>query len=87
MASRVVLVRHGQTEWSKSGQHTGRTDLELNVQGQAEAHLVRPTLAAWTFDHAFSSPLIRALDTARIAGFEPQIDDLLMEWDLSLIHI
>jgi len=86
MASRVVLVRHGETEWSKTGQHTGRTDIGLTAQGQDEARLVVPTLSAWTFTHSFSSPLVRALETARLAGFEPEIDDGLMEWDYGEIE-
>jgi probable phosphoglycerate mutase len=86
MADRVILVRHGQTEWSKTGQHTGRTDIGLTTQGEHEARLVVPTLASWTFSQVFSSPLVRAHETARIAGFEPTLDDQLMEWDYGEIE-
>lgn len=86
MVSKVVLVRHGQTEWSKTGRHTGRTDIGLTSQGEDEARLVVPTLLAWRFSHVFSSPLIRAHDTARIAGYEPVLDEGLVEWDYGAIE-
>jgi broad specificity phosphatase PhoE len=86
MASRLVLIRHGETEWSRTGRHTGRTDIGLTEQGETEARLVVPTLSAWTFSAVFSSPLARALETARIAGYEPAIDATLMEWDYGEIE-
>lgn len=81
MPEQIVLVRHGQTEWSRNGRHTGRTDIPLTEQGETEARLVTGTLADWDFEAAFSSPLIRARETARLAGFDPTIDDDLLEWD------
>ncbi|MEM8705093.1 MAG: histidine phosphatase family protein [Actinomycetota bacterium] len=86
MPEQIVLVRHGQTEWSRVGRHTGRTDIGLTDQGENEARLVTGTLAEWNFDAAFSSPLLRARDTARLAGFSPTLDDDLVEWDYGAIE-
>lgn len=86
METRLVLVRHGQTEWSRDGKHTGRTDIGLTDQGRREAALVHPTLEGWEFAHTFSSSLSRALDTARMAGIDGEIiiDDNLLEWDYGI---
>lgn len=74
------MVRHGETEWSKSGQHTGRTDLPLTAEGELAARALKPRLdRAWTV--VLSSPLQRARRTAELAGFTPSLDDDLMEWD------
>lgn len=83
MTQPIILVRHGQTEWSKLGQHTGRTDIGLTERGRNEATLVGPTLQGWEFAHVHSSPLSRALDTAKLAtrGRDIHVDDNLMEWD------
>ncbi|MEM9203573.1 MAG: histidine phosphatase family protein [Actinomycetota bacterium] len=81
MPEQIVLVRHGQTEWSRNGRHTGRTDIALTEHGEVEARLVTGALAEWSFEAAFASPLLRARETARLAGFEPALDDDLMEWD------
>jgi broad specificity phosphatase PhoE len=82
MASRIVLVRHGETEWSRTGRHTGRTDLPLTAAGAADAAAVAETLAGWDFETVYSSPLIRATRTAHLAGFgDHELDDDLMEWD------
>ena len=83
MVARLVLVRHGETEWSKSGQHTGRTDIPLTDRGRDEALHVRDRLAGWTFARVLSSPLSRALDTARLAGFGDDVETAedLLEWD------
>ena len=80
---RLVLIRHGETEWSKSGQHTGRTDIPLTDVGRSEARDARGTLADWNFEAVFSSPLVRAAETAEIVGLTPPItfSDRLMEWD------
>jgi probable phosphoglycerate mutase len=79
----VVLVRHGETEWSKDGRHTGRTDIPLTEQGREEARHLGPELKAWTFRLVLSSPLERAMETCRLAGYgdavQPRPD--LMEWD------
>lgn len=76
------MLRHGQTEWSKSGQHTGRTDVPLTPAGEQAAAALRPHLAGHTFAWVACSPLSRARETARLAGLTPQeyLDDLL-EWD------
>ncbi len=81
MNQRLVLVRHGETEWSKVGRHTGRTDIPLTAAGETEAQLVGETLASWSITSSFSSPLQRAVTTASLAGFDPRIDPDLMEWD------
>jgi len=75
------LARHGDTAWTVSRQHTGSTDLELNAEGEAAARALAPKLAGVAFDIVRSSPLRRALDTARLAGFDPEIDERLREFD------
>ena len=79
----VVLVRHGETEWSRDGRHTGRTDVELTEQGRRDAEALGALLAGRRFALVLMSPLSRASETCRLAGFggvaEPS-DDLL-EWD------
>jgi broad specificity phosphatase PhoE len=67
--SEVVLVRHGETEWSRSGQHTGVTDLPLLPEGEATAREVAPRLAGREFALVLSSPMQRARRTAELAGF------------------
>jgi broad specificity phosphatase PhoE len=78
-----VLVRHGPTEWSVSGRHTGRTDLPLTEAGRRQAELLRTPLAEYSFARVLTSPLSRAADTCRLAGFgdraEPNPE--LVEWD------
>jgi probable phosphoglycerate mutase len=64
-----------------SGQHTGRTDLPLNDAGRAKALELRAALSGWSFAAVWSSPLVRATETARLAGFEPRPLEGLMEWD------
>ena len=66
-AGRLVLVRHGETEWSKSGQHTGRTDLPLTEHGEELARAAGRVLAGHTFGLVLSSPLQRAARTAELA--------------------
>lgn len=76
------LVRHGATEWTATGQHTGRTDLPLTDRGRAEAAALCEPLDRQSFTAAFTSPLIRARETARIAGFAgAEVLDDLREWD------
>ncbi|PZE88488.1 histidine phosphatase family protein [Curtobacterium sp. MCBD17_008] len=77
----LVLVRHGETEWSKSGQHTGRTDIPLTANGEAQAERAARYLADREFALALSSPLTRARETARIIGVDPDLDEDLYEWD------
>jgi probable phosphoglycerate mutase len=79
----LVLVRHGETEWSRSGRHTGRTDLPLNAEGRQQAMALAGRLTAWHFALVLSSPLQRALETCRLAGYGAtvQVRPELMEWD------
>ncbi|MFZ7088452.1 histidine phosphatase family protein [Curtobacterium sp. RRHDQ10] len=77
----LVLVRHGETEWSRSGQHTGRTDILLTANGEEQARATGRALAGRSFALALSSPLTRARETARLIGVDPEVDDDLMEWD------
>ncbi|WP_103501618.1 MULTISPECIES: histidine phosphatase family protein [unclassified Streptomyces] len=88
MAARVLLVRHGQTAWSVSGQHTGRTDVPLLAEGRDAAKLVGERLQRTPWDglpgaRVRSSPLSRAMETAELAGFGERAEpwDLLQEWD------
>jgi broad specificity phosphatase PhoE len=78
----LVLIRHGQTEWSRSGQYAGRTDLPMTDAGVAAARALAPALARRQLVAAFSSPLSRAMRTAELAGLtgvKPDPD--LLEWD------
>ena len=79
----VVLIRHGATEWSRNGRHTGSTDLPLLPEGEAEASALRERLGARTFALVLVSPLQRARETARLAGVADgaEIDPALHEWD------
>ena len=78
---RLVLVRHGQTEWSRDGRHTGRTDVPLTDAGERDARRLAPVLARFDFALVLSSPLGRAVRTAQLAGLDPATDDDLVEWD------
>ena len=79
----LVLVRHGETAWSRSGQHTGRTDMPLLEEGERMATLLREPLRAWRFGAVWTSPLSRASETCARAGYgdvaELRAD--LSEWD------
>jgi len=79
----VVLVRHGETEWSRSGRHTGVTDLPLTAEGRRQAEALPGRLAGRRFALVLSSPLSRALDTCRLAGLGDRVQprDDLREWD------
>lgn len=83
MASRLFVVRHGETEWSLSGQHTSHTDLPLTDHGREQGEVVRDKLAGTSFDLVLCSPLQRARETCRLAGFGDVavICDDLSEWD------
>ncbi|HWW54791.1 MAG TPA: histidine phosphatase family protein [Acidimicrobiales bacterium] len=84
MAERdVVLVRHGETEWSRTGRHTGVTDVGLTDTGERQAALTGHTLAGHTFVLVLTSPRRRARQTCELAGLGPLavIDDDLAEWD------
>jgi probable phosphoglycerate mutase len=78
----VFLVRHGETEWSRTGQHTGATDLPLTDAGRRAAERLRPALAGRRFALVLSSPLQRARATCELAGYgaEVQLDPDLAEW-------
>lgn len=83
MADEIWLIRHGETAWSLTGQHTGRTDLPLTPKGEDEARSLTQQLAGERFDHVLCSPLARARRTCEIAGFLSQavLDPECMEWD------
>lgn len=81
-ASQLWLVRHGETEWSASGRHTGRTDLDLTPAGEAAARAVAHRLPALEWARVLTSPRLRARRTATLAGFaEAEVVDDLAEWD------
>ena len=79
----LVLVRHGDTAWSRSGQHTGRTDIPLLEEGRRMATALREPLRAWDFAAVWTSPLSRASETCALAGYGgvAQLRSDLMEWD------
>lgn len=80
---RLYIIRHGETEWSLSGRHTGRTDLPLTAQGEDEARQLEPYLHGIRFSAVLTSPRRRARKTCALAGLEPgaAIDPNLSEWD------
>lgn len=82
-AAEAVLVRHAETEWSLSGQHTGRTDLPLTDRGRETARALAGPLSAWSFPTVLVSPMLRARETCELCGLgeaaEPCED--LLEWD------
>lgn len=78
----LVLVRHGETQWSRDGRHTGTTDLPMLPGGERDARSVRPLLAEFDLVHVRCSPLRRARHTAELAGLHPDaVDEDLREWD------
>jgi probable phosphoglycerate mutase len=78
----IVLIRHGQTEWSAAGRHTSHTDLPLTAEGERQARVLGETLTGRRFAVAVSSPRRRAIDTAALAGLTvTTVDDDLAEWD------
>jgi len=82
-AQEIFAVRHGETEWSLSGQHTGRSDIPLTENGRRVARRWQPVLARRSFALVLTSPLARARETCDLAGLAPeaQVDDNLREWD------
>jgi|SRR5581483_436072 len=83
MPVQLWLVRHGETEWSASGKHTGRTDLPLTPEGEQRAREIGRFLSGRAFALVLSSPLERALETCRLAGYADSVsvDSNLREWD------
>src|SRR4051812_1830981 len=79
----IVLVRHGQTEWSRDHRHTGRTDVPLTDEGRRQAEMAGHWLEGRPFERVLTSPLSRARDTCDLAGFgeRGELRDDLMEWD------
>jgi broad specificity phosphatase PhoE len=79
----IYLARHGETAWSLSGQHTGRTDLPLTERGEANARALGARLRGLKFAKVFTSPLQRAVRTCELAGFgdKAEADPDLVEWD------
>ena len=75
----IYLLRHGETEWSKSGKHTGLTDIPLTQNGEKQAIALGDRLSSINFDHVFCSPLIRAKETCRLAN---QLDKAIITPDL-----
>ncbi|TDD23187.1 histidine phosphatase family protein [Kribbella turkmenica] len=79
---RLFLIRHGETEWSRSGRHTSATDLTLTAEGEQVATSLKSRLADATFELVLTSPRERARRTAELAGFPgAEVDDDLVEWD------
>ena len=82
MATEIVLVRHGETEWSRDGRHTGNTDVLLTERGREQARALGMALGGRSFARVLTSPLSRAAETARLAGFgDAERRDELREWD------
>jgi probable phosphoglycerate mutase len=83
MTQQLWLIRHGETEWSKSGAHTGRTDLPLTETGRENASAMGGSLAGRRFALVLTSPLERARETCRLAGYGgvAEVDPNLSEWD------
>jgi broad specificity phosphatase PhoE len=82
---RIWLVRHGETEWSKSGQHTGRTDIPLTPRGVQQAKTLGRHMAGRPFAMVLTSPLTRARETCRLAGVQnAQVSDDLLEWNYGI---
>ena len=83
---RIWLARHGETEWTLSGQHTGRTDIALTPAGRRRAQALGRYLAARSFALVLTSPLGRALETCRLAGYgsAAEVTDDLREWDYGI---
>ncbi len=80
---RLYLIRHGQTQWSITGQHTGRTDLPLTPHGEDESRALAPSLGATRFTRVLTSPRLRARQTCALAGLASgaEIESALAEWD------
>lgn len=83
----VWVARHGETDWSKAGQHTSRTDIDLTPEGERQARAIGAALADFRFDLVMTSPLVRARRTAELAGFTELVEDPeLEEWDYGALE-
>ncbi len=83
----IFLLRHGATEWSESGQHTGLTDIPMTEAGLEEARALGPLVAGLNFALVLSSPLTRAMQTAELAGLEGvEAEPDLLEWDYGKVE-
>lgn len=82
-SQKIYLVRHGETEWSRAGKHTGVTDVELTERGRETARSLKSVLARESFVSVLSSPLQRARETCRLAGLQASaaVETDLMEWN------
>jgi probable phosphoglycerate mutase len=80
---KIFYVRHGETEWSLSGQHTGTTDIPLTAKGEDDARALAPWMRAYHFDHVYTSPRQRARHTCELAGLGAQamVESDLSEWN------
>lgn len=80
---RLYLIRHGETEWSITGQHTGRTDIPLTRNGEDQARRLGARLKGMAFSQVLTSPLLRARQTCALVGLDraPEIEADLIEWD------
>ncbi len=86
MRQELWLIRHGETEWSVAKRHTGRTDIPLTSTGERQAEELRQTLAGRQFSLVLCSPLQRARETCRLAGYGGRaiVSDDLIEWDYGI---
>lgn len=80
-SGKLVLLRHGETEWSREGKHTGLTDIPLTTRGEDLARGAGRLVEDYDFALVLSSPLQRARRTAELAGLDAEVDPLLVEWD------
>ncbi len=79
--TQLVLIRHGETEWSANRRHTGRSDIALTARGRDEARHIAAAVAGIDFTGVFASPLQRAWETATLAGLDPAPEEMIIEWD------
>ncbi|GAA1738521.1 histidine phosphatase family protein [Aeromicrobium alkaliterrae] len=80
--ARLILVRHGETEWSRNGRHTSTTDLPLTAEGERQAQVLAAAVAGLGIDRVLCSPRRRARRTAELIGFaDPEVSGDLVEWD------